>query len=92
MPKRELTVEILKDIRTEIRQTNERLDKTNERLDGAVGRIDVLVEGQVRLATEVVAVASSIQQLTETLREDRALRATVDDHDQRIARLESRVG
>jgi uncharacterized protein YPO0396 len=103
MVKRDLTVEILKDIRTEIRstredlskridQTNARLDHTNEHLHGAVGRIDLLVEGQVRLATEVVAVASSVQQLTEALREDRALRSTVDDHDKRIARLERRVG
>ena len=36
----DITVEILKDIRDEIRSTNQRLDTTNERLDAGNQRLD----------------------------------------------------
>ena len=36
----DITIEILKDIRAEVRKTNGRLDQTNDRLDLANGRLD----------------------------------------------------
>ena len=101
----DLTIEILKDIRTEIRTTREELRSeigsvrdelrtTREELSERIGRtnerIDVVVEGQIRLATEVVAVAGEIREVSALVREDRQLRAKVEDHDKRIARLEQR--
>jgi predicted nucleic acid-binding Zn-ribbon protein len=129
------TIEILKDIRTEIRSTrqelsqridatntrldatntlldamntrvdatNTRLDATNTRLDATnmridetrsdlSQRIDLFTEGQVRLATELVAVASAVRDLSGLLREDRFLRRRVDDHETRLTAIERRGG
>jgi chromosome segregation ATPase len=40
----DLTIEILKDIRDEIRATNQRLDATNQRLDATNQRLDVTID------------------------------------------------
>jgi hypothetical protein len=97
MESTDLTIEILKDIRTEIRATNTRIDATNARLDTTVDRldqtivrVDLLHEGQLRLATEVVGVASAVRELSDLLREDRALKQRVDDHETRITAIERR--
>ncbi len=91
-----LTVAILREIRDEIRHTNERLDQTNQRLDQTNERLDRLdrrqTETEVRLATEIVSVATAVHELTELFRKDRTYRAKVDEHDKRIAELERKVG
>jgi hypothetical protein len=99
----DLTVKILRGIRDEIRalrtETSERLDSmnqhldsTNERLDSTNQRLDRLdrrqVETETRRATELVAVVGAIHELRDAVLEDRQLRATVGDHEQRIAALE----
>ena len=107
METNDLTIEILKGIREEIRGTNARLDtqaailgrhaKTldghTSRLEGVEERIDRLyqrqVESEIRLATELVSVVDAIHEVRDELRSDRALRARVDDHEQRIERLET---
>jgi hypothetical protein len=96
----DLTIEILKDIRDEAHKTNERINETNERLEGL--RTD-LVDGierverrqtqtEVRLATELVAVAGAVHEVRDLLREDRALRDRVDDHERRLTAVERRTG
>ncbi len=91
-----LTVSILREIRDEVRKTNQRLDQPNERLDQTNERLERLekrqTETEVRLATELVAVASAVGELTELLRQDRALRQRVDDHERRISYVGLRVG
>ncbi|MBI4703472.1 MAG: hypothetical protein HY744_20365, partial [Deltaproteobacteria bacterium] len=80
-----LTVEILKDIRTEIRSTREelstRLDATNQRLDQLARR---QVEAEVRMSTEIVAVAGAVREVRDLLRDNLELRPRVDDHERRI--------
>ena len=44
MTNADLTMMILREIRDEIRKTNERLDSTNERLDGMTHRADATNE------------------------------------------------
>jgi uncharacterized coiled-coil DUF342 family protein len=106
----DLTIEILKDIRAEIRTTretlaeridatnsrldvtNERLDVTNERLDSTIAQVGALVQGQTRVRTEILEVASAVQTLTTLFREDRQLRHHVDDHEKRLGSLERRTG
>jgi hypothetical protein len=106
----DLTIEILKDIRAEVRQTNGRLDltigrldqtigrldQTNERLDTVVDRVERLerrqTESEVRLTTEIVAVAAAVLEVRDLLRDDRGLRATVDDHERRLSAVERRAG
>jgi predicted HAD superfamily phosphohydrolase len=107
----DLTIEILKGIRDEVRTTNVRLDAlrldTNDRFDAL--RLDVNtrfdetnqhldrlarrhIETEVRLSTELVAVVGAVHEVRDLLREDRALRDTVDDHERRIAAIETRAG
>jgi hypothetical protein len=102
----DVPIEILRGIREEARATNARIDQTNERLDQTTAmlaeRLERLerrqVESEVRLATEIVAVAGAVDRATdmianlrEDLKQDRALRARVDDHEDRIRAIESRV-
>ena len=82
-----LTVRILTEIRDAVRETNSRLNQTNERLDCLEQR---QVETETRLATEVVAVATSVRELREVLLEDRNLRGQIADHERRIRALEQR--
>ena len=78
----EVTIEILKSIRDEIRGTNSRIDATNERLgtleQSTSVRLERLekrqVETEIRLATEIVAVAGAVNKPTEAFKEDRQVR------------------
>jgi hypothetical protein len=103
----DLTIEILKGIRDEVRATNEGLRATNEglratneglratneRLDGLTEEVRGLArrqtETEIRLATEIVAVAGAINGLRDDLKQDRALRRRVDDHERRLRAIES---
>jgi predicted RNase H-like nuclease len=49
-------------------------------------------ETEVRLSTELVAVVGAVREVRDLLREDHALRDRVDDHERRIAAVETRVG
>jgi predicted nucleic acid-binding Zn-ribbon protein len=80
-------------------ETNERLQKlekgqaeTNDRLEtlekGQAETNDRLADTEIRLATELVAVAGAVGQLKETLLQDRDLRQKVASHETRIAALE----
>lgn len=98
-----LTVAILRDIRDEVRKTNNRLDETNSRLDVTISRLDETnsrldrferrqTESEVRIATELVALSGLVREMRDMYRDDRALRAKVLDHEARIATLEQKVG
>jgi hypothetical protein len=78
----DLTIEILNGIREEARKTNERLGELCDRQAAT----------EVRLATELVGVAGAVREVRDLLREDRALRSRVDDHERRIAEIERRTG
>jgi hypothetical protein len=100
----DLTIEILKGIREATRKTHEEIRMTNERIDELRTEVrnefaEVRVEirelrdrqtgTEVRLATELVAVAGEVRDL---LREDRVLRDRVDDHERRLSEVERRTG
>jgi hypothetical protein len=102
----DLTTEILKSIRDEIRGTNARLDRFESRVEARFetmdarfeatdARLDRLhqrqVDSEVRLATELINVVAAVREVRDELRSDRALRARVDDHEHRIERLETRT-
>lgn len=99
----DLMVKILQQIRDELKSTradlSSRLDETNSRLDGTNRHLETTnsrltrleqrqVETEVRLSTEIVAVASAIGELKTVLIEDRKLRTQVSDHETRLKRLE----
>ena len=92
----DLMIKVLQQIRDELKTTREelssRLDETNSRLDETNSRLSNLerrqTETEVRLATELTAVVSAIGDLKKVIVEDRKLRGTVADHEQRIRVLE----
>ena len=98
-----LTLEVLKQIRDQVMETNRRLDSLERRqgeteirlatelvaVAGAVRSLERRQgETEIRLATELVAVAGVVRELRDTLVEDRNLRKTVEAHEKRIAALE----
>lgn len=73
-------------VRTEL---SGQLDSTNERLERLERR---QTETEIRLATELTAVAGAVRELTDSLREERKLGKVLADHEARIASLERRTG
>lgn len=86
-----------------LEQTNERLggverrqEGTNDRLEETNGRLGALerrtTESELRLATELVAVAKAVGEVRDLLREQTVLSPRVDDHERRLAVLERKLG
>lgn len=103
----DVTIEILKDIRDEVRQTridlsaridatNERIDATNERIHGTNDRIEGLsrrvVESEIRTATAIADLAGAVNEMTGVLRASHDLRPRLERCEQDIAELKKRVG
>jgi predicted nucleic acid-binding Zn-ribbon protein len=101
-----LTVRVLKQIRDEVRRTNDRLDATNERLDATNERLDAtnerleqmhaglsqrIVESEVRTATAISELAVSVRDMTSVLRAQNDLRPRVDRCERDIAELKGRL-
>ena len=98
MESSDITVEILKDIRDEIRgvrtelhetrdELGARLEQTNERLERVERR---QVASEMRLATELVSVKDAVDRVADLFAKDHGVRAQVADHEKRIATLEKR--
>jgi chromosome segregation ATPase len=98
--KADATLKVLGEIRDELRGTNQRLDGTNARLDGSVHRLDARIddlrrevhEGNVRIGTELVAVAKAVHDVKDLLHERLRDRDRIDDHERRLSQLEKKVG
>jgi hypothetical protein len=102
----DLTIEILKGIRDEVRATNIRVDGlrdelrgTNDRVDGTNLRIDALREetarrfneSETRMSSELLAVAGAVREVRDLLRDDRQVRGQVIDHERRLSAIENRL-
>jgi hypothetical protein len=87
-----LSVRILKEIRDEVRRTNERLDATNERL-GAMhaGLSQRIVESELRTATAITELAATVRDMTSVLRAQNDLRPRVDRCERDIAEIKGRL-
>ncbi len=103
---RNLTVEILKDIRDAVRETNVRVDQVTARLDQVTARLDKtdvatetrfdqlgrrLVEFELRTATALTEVAGSVREMTSVLRAQGDLRPRVEKCEHAIAALRRRL-
>jgi predicted nuclease with TOPRIM domain len=81
-----LTVEILRDIRDEIRSTNQRLDTTREDLGRRIDETNRrLVESETRLATAILGMKGTLEEVRDYLKDQSDLR-------RRVERLERQVG
>ncbi len=100
----DITIEILKDIRTELQDVRtelhdglqsvrEEVQGVREEVQGLGTRVDRLerrqTEGEIRVSTELVAIAGVMREVRDELREDRALRVRVDDHERRLRAIEN---
>ena len=103
---KDITIEVLKAIRSDLgafrSEVNKRFDDVDARFDlvdarfeGVDARFDNVarrqVESEVRIATELVAVAGALNQLNDSLRAE-AVRDQLRDHEARLHKLESRTG
>lgn len=85
-------------------ELNDRIDGTNARLDGAVTRLDAridevreelsrrIVESEIRTATAIADLASTVRDMTAVLRQQHDLRPRVERCESEIAELKRRVG
>jgi chromosome segregation ATPase len=102
MPARNLMLEVLKQIRDEVRKTNQRLDQTNERLDqtnvelrgtkeevhGLGGRVDSLERRQLETETRL---ATEIVAVARAVREVKDLLAQRLDLYDKVQDHEKRI-
>jgi methyl-accepting chemotaxis protein len=113
-------LEVLKQIRDEVKETNSRLSVTNTRLESLEGRVDFLErrvskglenlservdrhaeqinslsrrqsEGELRLSTEVLALADVTRQIRDLLSTKLDDHNAVVNHEERIRALEDRA-
>ncbi len=95
MDRDDITIEILKDIRDEIRGTNKRIGVTNERIDRVDVRIDRLeqsvTEGEIRTATAITDMHGTLKDVRDLLRDQLDLRDRVERCERDIAELKHRV-
>jgi chromosome segregation ATPase len=98
----DITIEILKDIRSHVghinerlEETNERLEQTNERIDGTNERLDALhrrvVESEIRTATAITDLAGTVQVVADMLRASNDLRPRVENCERDILDLKHRL-
>lgn len=100
MAKKDLTTEILIQIRDELRSNGEEIKRTNDKLDRMREELSMRIEhlekrqvdGEVRLSTELIAVAAGVKDLTRLVAEDRNLRNQVADLQTRVGQLERKTG
>jgi uncharacterized coiled-coil DUF342 family protein len=97
-----VTIEILKSIRDEVRSTNARLDQTNGRLDQTNARLDQtngrlesmreelvrhIVESELRTSTAITDLAGTVREMTSVLRSQGELRPRVEKCEQEILEI-----
>ena len=88
MPRKEsASLKVLREIRDELKGTNVRLDRVESRVAAVENR---QTETEVRLATEIIAVARAVGEVRDLLWDGLAIRAQVDDHERRLSALEKR--
>jgi hypothetical protein len=83
------TLQVLREIPDGIQQTNERLGRVEGRVEALERRQS---ESEIRLATELVAVAKAVGEVRDLLRDNLAAPRRVEDHEQRILALERQAG
>lgn len=102
----DITVEILKEIRDKIGDTNTRLDSTNARIDGTNARLEDtrvelkaeignlarrMVESEVRTTTAITDLGGTLRDVRDLLREQHDLRPRVERCEHDIVEIRRRL-
>ena len=92
----DLSLEILKTLRDELRghiaHTEERFDRTDSRLDSVRDELlRRIVESEVRTATAITDLAGVVRELTSTFRSQAELRPRVERCEHEIDELQRRL-
>lgn len=95
----DLTVEILKEIRSEAKKTNARLEQTNVRLEalreqterGLSSLEKRLVQSELRTATALTDLAGTVREMTTVLRAQADLRPRVERCEHDIAEIKRQL-
>jgi hypothetical protein len=96
----DVTIEVLQAIRDEVRGlrgdvagTNASIEAlridTNARLDSLERR---QADTEIRVSSELFALAGAFREVRDLLREDRDLRRQLDDHERRLVAIETQRG
>ncbi|MCA9596717.1 MAG: hypothetical protein KC776_25545 [Myxococcales bacterium] len=103
MEPHDITIEILKSIRDEVRQTNSRLDEVRDELSGRISETNVrldemreelsarIVESELRTATAITELAGSVREMTGVLKASTELRPRVERCEQDIAAIRAQL-
>jgi hypothetical protein len=87
------TLRVLREIQERLDSHERRFEAIEHKLEHGLDSLEKrVVEGHMRLATEIVAVAEAVRGVSDLLRERLDDRHRVDDHEQRIRALERKVG
>jgi hypothetical protein len=84
----DITIEILKDIRTQLGQMNERIEGTNDRLDALHRRV---VESEIRMATAMTDLAGTVRDMAGTIRASNELGPRVENCERELLDLKRRL-
>ncbi len=102
----DVTIEILKSIRDETKQTNSRLDRLTVQVDQLSERVDVtnerlerglsdlaqrIVHSEIRTATAIAELAGTVREMTGVLKNASELRPRVERCEQDIVELRTRL-
>ncbi len=106
MTAKNLTIEILKEIRDEIRKTNARLDQTNARLDQTNSRLDQtnvrldqsreelakrITESEIRTATAITELTGTLVQVRDLLTDRLNVRDRVENCEKDILLIKAHL-
>ena len=102
MATKDLTLEVLKSIRDEIRQTNTRLESMDVRLGSMDSRLESvegglknlerrLVDSELRIATAMADLAGTVREVTVLLKNQHDLRPRVEQCERDILVLKGRL-
>jgi hypothetical protein len=88
----DITVEILKSIRDEVKQTNSRLDSTNSRLDEMREELSTrIVHSEIRTATAITELSGTVREMTNVVRVSLEIRPRVERCEEDIRELQNRL-
>ena len=96
MEPHDLTVEILKSIRDEVKQTreqlSERIDETNARMGEMRAELSQrIVHSEIRTSTAIAELAGSVREMTQVLKSSAELRPRVERCENEIVDLRARL-